>query len=609
MSKKEKLRLVYISGCYNKRKVEVNLSGKYNIKKNKKNQIEVEMNCQINQEFWGRHISDCCVLVGENGAGKTQVLRFIMEICKGEKNGVLDGFDNLIVIYENAEGDQLYYYSKMDLKFEANINIKQLDKIAYKKIRETYCIAYNHKALSSWDYTEFQSCDYNFSVGSSIQNYYIKPEKIYIENNDKIFNYFHEQNFKIIKFLYDSEIIKQKKIKFPKPDHITITALSSIEDKIIINTLKHYDQSLKNDIERNKQTKIIEKNLDLITDGCTNKWIKNITKNLIINSIVEIINQETINSYQTKYKNIWNTFLSFPRTYDINNIRNMAESWFENNCSSINAKKYIDFLEWMQKNECEISKYTSQNKLVFPLIDNTRKIIIQLMENCARIGFCVPNLAIDFGISSGEYVFISLFADLYSMCDGTEKNVLLLLDEPDVTLHPRWQRNFMFWLTEFINNYFDNKNVQIVMTTHSPILLSDFPAHNVLYLMSENKKIIGRKDIEKRTFGCNIHTLFLDSFFLENEGTMGRFAEEKINKLIDKVLSNANGLTDDTILTQIELVGDNIIRNKLEQICNRSIQENKKIEYSNENMQGKAIELLKKQRDEINILLRQLEKQ
>lgn len=90
---------------------------------------------------------------------------------------------------------------------------------------------------------------------------------------------------------------------------------------------------------------------------------------------------------------------------------------------------------------------------------------------------------------------------------------------------------------------------------------------------------------------------------------MGRFAEEKINKLIDKVLSNANGLTDDTILTQIELVGDNIIRNKLEQICNRSIQENKKIEYSNENMQGKAIELLKKQRDEINILLRQLEKQ
>lgn len=58
-----------------------------------------------------------------------------------------------------------------------------------------------------------------------------------------------------------------------------------------------------------------------------------------------------------------------------------------------------------------------------------------------------------------------------------EDNTLVLFDEPDVFLHPKWQ-------SELIKNFIDNKrsSVSILLTTHSPNILKNISSNNVFVL-------------------------------------------------------------------------------------------------------------------------------
>ena len=91
------------------------------------------------------------------------------------------------------------------------------------------------------------------------------------------------------------------------------------------------------------------------------------------------------------------------------------------------------------------------------------------------------------------------------MDDGTEENVVLLLDEIVVSLHPEWQRNIINELLKFIQYAFTGSNVQVIMTTHSPIMLSDIPKQNVVYLSSNE---LEEKKDQPETFGSNIFKLY-----------------------------------------------------------------------------------------------------
>lgn len=126
------------------------------------------------------------------------------------------------------------------------------------------------------------------------------------------------------------------------------------------------------------------------------------------------------------------------------------------------------------------------------------------------------------------------------VCD----TLLLLFDEADLTYHPEWQRQLVAILTAFlpkmITDPYDNesfnsgegcKDIQIIMTSHSPLMLGDFPAGNVIYL----NKYEGITKIDEsgsvNTFGQNLYTILKDSFYLER--TIGEFAHKKITSVIE----------------------------------------------------------------------------
>lgn len=71
-------------------------------------------------------------------------------------------------------------------------------------------------------------------------------------------------------------------------------------------------------------------------------------------------------------------------------------------------------------------------------------------------------------LSSGEKKLITgIFFIATSI--RSEKNNILIIDEPEVSLHPKWQIEYL----ENISNLFYKYNIKIFIATHSPLILAD----------------------------------------------------------------------------------------------------------------------------------------
>ena len=109
----------------------------------------------------------------------------------------------------------------------------------------------------------------------------------------------------------------------------------------------------------------------------------------------------------------------------------------------------------------------------------------------------------------------------------------MLFDEVDITLHPTWQKRLFNDLQTIYNKVSKilrkNIKIHILLTSHSPFLLSDLPKENVIFL-EKGKQVYPFED-GKQTFGANIHTLLSHGFFMK-DGLMGEFAKDKIQSII-----------------------------------------------------------------------------
>lgn len=140
----------------------------------------------------------------------------------------------------------------------------------------------------------------------------------------------------------------------------------------------------------------------------------------------------------------------------------------------------------------------------------------------------------------------------------------IILDEIELYFHPEFQRKYIDYLVKSINslNLKDIKSVNIIMSTHSPFILSDIPESNVLFL-SDGKS---QKGISE-TFGANIHTLYKNNFFLKGM-PIGEFAKNKIKRLFVKTRLIKGQDLD--LYNEIRLVGEQLLRTQLLKLYNQN---------------------------------------
>lgn len=186
-------------------------------------------------------------------------------------------------------------------------------------------------------------------------------------------------------------------------------------------------------------------------------------------------------------------------------------------------------------------------------------------------------------LSSGEKAMFSIFSRFHDLqkkyteyTQYNAENLVILIDEGDQLLHPEWQREFLFYLFDFLPKVFSNTNsIQIVITSHSPFITSDLPRYCILYLEKDEDgitKVI--KGTEKpHTLGANIHQLYRDSFYMPNS-MMGEFARTKIDELIREVQaikSFENIEQKENYLKRAEMIGERFLSAKIKDLINSKL--------------------------------------
>lgn len=159
----------------------------------------------------------------------------------------------------------------------------------------------------------------------------------------------------------------------------------------------------------------------------------------------------------------------------------------------------------------------------------------------------------DIAVSSGEQSFLNLFSTLYYHASnifakididqynfhslkGIKEDILLMLDEGDNAFHPQWKKAYVKYLRELLPLIFKGFKIQVIITSHDPLTLSDIPKNNVVYLERvDGQTRVGNSDF-KRTFGANIADLLKDSFFIQ-DGQIGDFVADQIDKVIMDIRS------------------------------------------------------------------------
>lgn len=224
-----------------------------------------------------------------------------------------------------------------------------------------------------------------------------------------------------------------------------------------------------------------------------------------------------------------------------------------------------------QKNLIIIKVYESENKHISAFLRH-----LDMVKSGYNPVSGLFNTSVE-PLSSGEEAYLNLFTSIYYSITSVEnvqnKTCILLLDEPDSFMHPEWSR---VMISQIIN-YLEKTNIgykeyQVVLTTHSPFIISDIPKQNLIALQKQEntgKSIRVKLDELPETFASNIHTLLSNEFFMND--TIGEFAKQKITLMISQLREIISGknyeeVEKEQIEQWIEIIGEPIIKAKMVQL-------------------------------------------
>lgn len=202
-----------------------------------------------------------------------------------------------------------------------------------------------------------------------------------------------------------------------------------------------------------------------------------------------------------------------------------------------------EFMHWFRTQE----KLGAANEpLRLKVLDALRKVVSELVPEFSnlsiqeepRLGFVVDKRGQSFylhQLSDGERGLLALVFDLTRRLAIANPEVdnpiskgkaLVMIDEIELHLHPKWQRDVLGRLKQIF------KSCQFVVTTHSPLVLGEVEARCVRFLEFQDGKVVVAKPTE--AYGMDANRILQE---LMNAPIRNRIIESKLRtlfKLIDK---------------------------------------------------------------------------
>lgn len=189
------------------------------------------------------------------------------------------------------------------------------------------------------------------------------------------------------------------------------------------------------------------------------KAIENYENNTLVKTELDVILYELIRDFKLLQLKLKNKVEKENNEID-KKITNLISNSSENKDDLLNLKKLVQ-----EKKEKVKLIYSSKDKfesIMNNLFANTNKVL-ELDEDNSIVFRCEDIIISPYQLSSGEKQILMTFLKILLQED---KSFTLLMDEPEVSLHVEWQKNFIDNLISL------NPNMQIIIATHSPAIVS-----------------------------------------------------------------------------------------------------------------------------------------
>ncbi|MFW2566105.1 ATP-binding protein [Aliarcobacter butzleri] len=120
----------------------------------------------------------------------------------------------------------------------------------------------------------------------------------------------------------------------------------------------------------------------------------------------------------------------------------------------------------------------------------------------------------ELNLSSGQKMYSNLLLNLYSMI---KENSLIIIDEPENTLHPNFEIGFI----KILNAILEKFNSFAIIATHSSIIAREIPTKFIkMIVLDEDKDIVEIQKPVIKSFGASITDItnyIFDDVFYENK--------------------------------------------------------------------------------------------
>jgi predicted ATP-binding protein involved in virulence len=154
---------------------------------------------------------------------------------------------------------------------------------------------------------------------------------------------------------------------------------------------------------------------------------------------------------------------------------NSLETIIKNYIDSLIYEKYIPANMVYDKLREYINKLFSDMNLMIEFSHLDKKKQIFLSDKKGDI-FPIKD------ISTGER---TLFTKILSLYLSEIKDSVILIDEPELSLHPAWQNRVL----KLYENFANKNNCQIIIATHSPHIIGSAKSEYIRLLVEEDSKI------------------------------------------------------------------------------------------------------------------------
>ncbi|MDV6569505.1 UNVERIFIED_CONTAM: AAA family ATPase [Pseudomonas aeruginosa] len=149
--------------------------------------------------------------------------------------------------------------------------------------------------------------------------------------------------------------------------------------------------------------------------------------------------------------------------------------------------------------------------------------------------------------SSGEQCLLVM---ILGIAGQIRDNSLILIDEPEISLHPSWQSRFIYLI---INTFTKYQKCHFIIATHSPQIVSRLSHNNCFITTMDDNKLHRAQDFHNRSADYQLTELF------DAPGMMNEYVSRLAFTLLSKVRSNKDtDIGDRRTITRLEKIRLNL---------------------------------------------------